>query len=239
MTLLDPSTLLTPDQIAPVRVGDFQDFKCPNGAIVIADPPYGLGKVYNGQKEQTPFRFWADRLVEWSQDSAAWLLIFGPYPTMQEWLHQVRKPSQILMWHRTFVQPTKGLHGWLPSLTPILVYNFGRGEWYGPTRANTKEWSDTINSHSSMGDIRRQIALGLHKRFKAQKHPAMTGTQIAKKLLIGVAAEDDLVVDPMAGCGSLLVGAQAINCQVAGTEIVPEWAGLANEWLTMELERRK
>ena len=67
-------------------------------------------------------------------------------------------------------------------------------------------------------------------------HPAVTGTQFPKKIIEPLTRIGDLVVDPMAGIGSILVAAQRLERQVQGIEINPAWADIANKWLTTERE---
>jgi DNA modification methylase len=63
----------------------------------------------------------------------------------------------------------------------------------------------------------------------APKHPGVTGTQITKKILPGVTVEGDLVVDPMAGLGSILAGARMLGRRTYGIEIVPAYAATARD----------
>jgi DNA modification methylase len=65
-------------------------------------------------------------------------------------------------------------------------------------------------------------------------HPAVTGTFITRKLVRQITRPGDLVVDPMAGCGSILVGAVREGRRVWGSEIIPEYAAVGNSWLTDE-----
>lgn len=202
-----------------VESGDFRDFACPeDAALVLCDPPYALGKQYNGVTETRSYSEWVADIKEWN--TAPRLMIFGPMPTLYDWLPLVPKPDRMLWWHRTFVQPCKGLSWWLPSMTPIIVYEDERASWYGPT-TNSRDYHDVIDSHSAMADLPRL------KKLDAPKHPGVTGTQIVKKILPAVTQVGDLVVDPMAGLGTILLGALMLNRRAYGVEIVPEYAKVA------------
>jgi hypothetical protein len=206
-----------------VYEGDFRDFTCPdNAALILCDPPYGIKKQYDGEVETRPYHEWVCDLYEWNTSPR--MMLFGPTSTLYDWLPLVPKPSRMLWWHRTFVQPAKGLRWWLPSLTPILVYEDERAVWYGPT-SNDRSFHDVIDSHSAMADLPRL------KRLNAPKHPGVTGTQITKKILPCVTEEGDLVVDPMAGLGSILVGARMLNRAAWGVEIAAAYASVAQAWL--------
>lgn len=212
-----------------VTVADFREQACPTVDVVLVDPPFGIGKIYLGEKETVPYEEWVTTLYDWSRDSCGWLLILGPFITMATWLPKVPQPTTLLAWHRTFVLPMNVKY-WTKSITPVLVYNFG-GAWYGPTKTDRK-FHDCIDAHSSMGDIQRQKKLGLHSQTKG--HPAITGTDFPQKVLSPIVVPGSRVFDPMAGIGSVLVAAQRLECIVGGYEIVPEWAELANEWLYLE-----
>ncbi len=221
-----------------ILTADFRDTKCPkNAALVLVDPPYGIGKIYADAKESQPFAEWVNALVQWSE--APWTLIFGPHPTMAEWLRRIRPPSRIIYWHRTFVLPRHGLKGWTESLTPILVYRRDDALWYGKT-GNQRDQHDSIDAHSSMGDVGRIHSLRRKDLIgEWPKHPAMTGTQIASKIIPLVTPEDGLVVDPMCGFGSILVAAQRLGRQGWGCEIEEDYAKAAREWLCGELKLAK
>jgi predicted RNA methylase len=204
-------------------VGDFRDFVCPSdAALVLTDPPYGLGKTYDDVKETRAFHEWVCDIYEWN--TAPRMMLFAPTPTIHEWMPAIPKPSRMLWWHRTFVQPSKGLSWWVASLTPILVYESENAPWHGPTK-NDRTWHDVIDSHSSMADLPRL------KRLEAPKHPGVTGTQIVKKILPGVTVEGDLVVDAMAGLGSVLAASLMLDRRAYGIEIAPEYAATANRWI--------
>ncbi len=81
----------------------------------------------------------------------------------------------------------------------------------------------------------RLKALGL----KMPKHPAVTGTSFPKKVIPLLTKEGDLVVDPMAGLGSILVAALRQGRDVWGCEINEDYADAGNAWLTEERRRLK
>ena len=83
-----------------------------------------------------------------------------------------------------------------------------------------------------MGDVQRLKKL----KIKWEKHPAVTGTHLPAKIIPMCTQENDLVVDPMCGVGSILVSAQRLKRNTWGCEIIPEYAEKANEWLYKEKE---
>ena len=126
-----------------VECVDFRSVVCPGGAaLVFADPPYNLKKVYLEGDDSVPYHHWVYDILQWSRGS--WILLLGPSPTLQEWLPLVPKPDYMLWWHRTFLLPGRNLSFFAPSLTPILVYRNEGAQWYGPTRPD-REFHDVID----------------------------------------------------------------------------------------------
>ena len=211
-----------------INLGDFREQSCPYGTLMLVDPPYGISKKYATIDDEKPFYEWVKELLEWS--NAKRNLIFAPHHTIYDWLPKIPRPDRILMWHRTFVIPNQRGMEWTYSLTPILQYKDDDAPWYGPKR-NDREWHDCIDSHSSMGDIRRLIKLFGDNRIK---HPAMTGTAIARKLLQGTTKEDDLVIDPMCGLGSIPVACIRENRRIWACEISEKYWEFALDWVNIE-----
>lgn len=72
-----------------VATGDFRHSECPPCSLVFVDPPYGLGKSYDGVVETTPYEEWVDLIHQWANRRCGWLVVLGPYPTMRLWLPKV------------------------------------------------------------------------------------------------------------------------------------------------------
>ena len=210
--------------------GDFREHSCPSdAALVLVDPPYGIGKAYAGQTDKRPFEAWVNEILEWS--NAPRTMIFGPHKTLRDWLPQVPAPYRIIWWHRTFTLPRRGLRSWTDAMTPILLYQNESAPWYGPTRAD-RTAHDCIDAHCSLADIPSLRKARGDKVYP--KHPAITGTQITKKILPFVMAPDDLVVDPMCGVGPILAAAVRLRGRAWGCELNSEWAELAGRWCAYE-----
>ena len=214
-----------------ITLGDYLDFECPVDAnVVMVDPPYGIGKKYDDKKETKSYATHVNDLVKWS--TAPWTIIFGPWPTLHDWMPHVPKPDRILVWHRTWTQP-RGTTHWTHSITPILIYVNDYARWNGPSRSD-RLWHDCIDAHSSMGDTSRQRSFNLKCPIR---HPGVTGTSISIKILKCIVSPGDHVVDPMCGLGSILVSAKRLGCKISGYEIVSEYKKYATKWLDAETDR--
>ena len=218
------------NEFDPIFNDDFRNLECPEADLMLVDPPYNISKKYGKETEETSFEVWVRELLKWSNAKRN-LIIGGSFPQIYEWLPKIPKPDRILMWHRTFVLPNQRKMEWTYSLTPILQYKDDDAPWYGPTR-NDREWHDCIDVHTGMGDITR-----LKKLFPEgyPKHPAVTGTSIARKLLGGTTKPNDKVVDPMCGLGSILVACIREKRHFWGCEINKEYYSFAREWVDKEV----
>ena len=211
-----------------IELGDFRDYKCPDNTIAcIVDPPFNIGKNYNGFKFNYPYEEWVKDILNWSR--APWTLIFGPWTTIYEWLPRVPKPDRILVWHKTFIQH-QTVDSWSYSLNPILIYKKDGAVWCGPDKAD-REWHDCIDAHSAMGDIQTMERYFPRDR---PKHPGMTGTAISTKLIEAVSKPRDLIVDPMCGMGTIPLSALRLGREAWGCEINPEYRNFALEWIYKE-----
>lgn len=200
--------------------GDFRTLDVPDAALVIVDPPYGLGKAYDEIRETEAFEAWVEAIRVHA--SAPWTLIFGPpIPTID---YERLKPDRVIVWTKTFAQIRKNLQWWQYGVTPILVYREPDAPWYGGSKL-PESW-DYIAAPSAMADVAKVRAL-----LGDAKHPGVTGRAIAKRLIPQVTQPGDLVVDPMAGTGSLLVAAKELGREVWGAEVAPTYADAARRWL--------
>lgn len=191
----------------------------PRADLVLVDPPYGLAKVYGGEREAVPFEDHVESIRE--RCSAPWILIFGPpIPTID---YARLKPDRVIVWTKTFAQIRKSLEWWQYGLTPILVYREPGAPWYGGSKL-PGAW-DYIAAPSAMVEVRK-----VRELLGDSKHPGVTGTPIARRLIAATTKPGDLVVDPMAGTGSILAAAVQNGRRAWGCEIVPEYADAAERW---------
>lgn len=203
---------------------DYKTVPCPaDAAVLFTDPPYALRKNYGGEREANkPFERYVADVLSWSAH-VPWTFILAPLPTMAKWLPRIPPPTRILWWCKTFAQIRK-CSTWQHAVTPILVYATDEATFYFPG-GTVPDW---IACASSMADIR------VTKKVFRGVHPGVTGTPIVIEVLRGVARPGDLIVDPFAGIGSVLIAARRLGCRAWGCEIVPEYAEAAAAWGEIE-----
>jgi DNA modification methylase len=206
--------------VGVIETGDFREMAVPAADLVIVDPPYGLRKEYDGERETTSYEEWVEAII--AATSAPWTLIFGPpIPTID---YARLAPTRVIVWTKTFAQIRKSLKGWQYGVTPILVYRRDDAPWYGGSTL-PGAW-DYIAAPSAMTDVAT-----VRRLLGEATHPGVTGRAIAKKLIPQLTGPGDLVVDPMAGTGSLLVAARELGRRVWGAELSPVYADVARRWL--------
>lgn len=201
--------------------GDFRTVPVPQADLVLADPPYGLGKAYDGADDTTPYADWVEAIR--GRCMAPWVLVFAPpIPTVD---FARLKPDRVIVWCKSFAQIRKSLSWWRCSgVTPILVFRQPGAPWYGGS-ALPGAW-DYLVEPSAMSDVHT-----IRGFLGDTTHPGVTGRAIARRIIRATTAPGDLVVDPMAGTGSILVAAAEEGRRVWGCEISPAYAQAGNAWL--------
>lgn len=202
----------------------------PPSDLVLCDPPYGLGKVYDGEKEDTPYASWVNLLEQ--RADAPWRLYFAPPLTSWNMNDLREQPHRIIYWCKTFVQ-LRRLNGWQYAVTPILVYKTQDAPWYGDPKKGHEHF-DWITSPSPLADLRAT------RRYYSGGHPGVTGTAIARRIIRATTREGDLVVDPMCGLGSIPVAAISEGRRAHGIEVSNEYSRVARLWcMDTEATRRR
>jgi hypothetical protein len=228
-------------EIPDIKTGDFTEYKkFPEAELLLVDPPYNLGKVYDGTKETQPYHKWVIDILDRSEH-IPWRIFFAP--PMGSWYGDLEKewgsPDRIIYWCKTFVQLRK-LKWWQYAVTPILVYRSPEAAWYGPDRGEKREAGglshfDWIIAPSAMVDLK------VTHKFYSGGHPGVTGTKIAREIIRMTTKPGDLVIDPMCGLGSIPVAAVMEQRRTWGVEISPTYSSVAKQWIShvQNMERLK
>lgn len=204
-----------------IVTGDFREQKeFPEAALLLCDPPYDLGKEYDGEVETTPYATWVNELE--ARQRSPWRLYFAP--PIHKWSMDdlMFPPDRIIYWCKTFVQ-LRRINGWQYAVTPILVYKDADAPWYGDPKKGHEHF-DWLTAPSPLTDLRAS------RRYFAGGHPGVTGTAISRRLIRPTTRVGDLVVDPMCGIGSIPVAAITENRSAYGIELSARYSEVARRW---------
>lgn len=224
--------------------------------LIIADPPYGIGKVFDGKKEWT-----LQESSEWYEWTKKWLnecyrvlnnngsiFVYGIHHNigyLQTYLYELGlNYGRMFIWHYE--------NGWsryttAPAATyePILWFHKGSKYIYNTIREPYKSTERLKHKIIKNGKVWTPNPLGKHggdvwniptlagKRFAEEKvnHPTQKPLTLCNKIVKHFSNPDDLILVPFAGSGSECVSAKSLGRNYIGFEVSKEYVLLTRERL--------
>ncbi len=213
--------------------------------LVVADPPYNLGKDYGNNHDIKGF----DEYLSFSRD---WL----------RQAHRVLKPSGTLyvfmgfrfisylyglldrelgmffnswiVWHYT--QGMGKTKGFSPRHDDILMFTNSRRFKFNldNVRVPQKYYRDRNNMRgANPGDV--WIFSHVHYcNENRQKHPTQKPEGLIERMVLASTGEEDLVLDPFSGSGTTLRVCQQLNRNAIGIEINPAYVQMTKDRLAAD-----
>ena len=201
--------------------------RIPDNSIdfILTDPPYNIGLHSTGDIPlpgrtaiNNNVAYW-DHVIftpsDWADDfirvlkPAGNLFIFTSYNQIGQWhscLDHRFDTSQFMIWHKTNPAPKVYRAGFLNSCEMIFCcWNKGH-TW---NFISQKEMHNFVESPICMRP----------ERLSNPKHPAQKPTSILKKMIQIATNENDVILDPFMGGGSVGVAALSLNRKFIGIEI--------------------
>jgi site-specific DNA-methyltransferase (adenine-specific)/adenine-specific DNA-methyltransferase len=244
---VDADRIVTGDCIAGM-----QNLPPACSALIIADPPYNLGKDFGVWKEDE----WKDRWLEWSKEwiaAAVRLLtpggsifVYGIHRNIcwiQCYLYELGLAyRRQIIWHYE-----NGFAGYSKTLAahyePLLWFSRGDSYTYHPIREpykstarlkhkitkNGKEWKPNPEGRMA-GDVWEFPTLA-GRRFRSEKvdHPTQKPLSISLRIVKHFSSPGDLVVVPFAGSGSECLAAAMAGRKFVGFELNEKYVSIAEK----------
>ena len=230
-----------------VIAGDaiFEMAKLPDESIdlVIADPPYNLGKNYGNDSDCQNFTRYIEFSANWLKQAHRVLKPSGTlYAFMGvrfiSYLYQILENTlqmefnSWISWHYTQgLGKTKGFssrHDDILMFTKTRTYTFN----LDAVRVPQKYYRDRNNMRgANPGDV-WQFSHVHYCNENRQPHPTQKPEGLIERMVLASSNEDDLVLDLFAGSGTTLRVCQQINRRCIGIEINPDYASLITERLS-------
>lgn len=167
---------------------------------------------------------WADELIRVLKPTGN-LFIFTSYNQIGRWhecLDHRFDTTNFMVWHKTNPAPKIFKAGFLNSCEIIFTcWNKGH-TWNFSTQ---REMHNFIESKICMRP----------ERLSDPKHPAQKPVEVLKKLLKIASDENDIVLDPFMGVGSVGVAALQMDRRYIGIEINPVYFDAARRRINDEL----
>jgi site-specific DNA-methyltransferase (adenine-specific) len=210
--------------------------------LIIADPPYNLGKNYGNNNDQKTHDEYIDFSKRWINEAHRILKNTGSiyifmgvkfisyiYIILEQEYNFIF--NSWITWHYT--QGLGKTKGFSPRHDDILLfsksnnYNF----YLDDVRIPQKFYRSVNNMRgANPGDV-WQFSHVHYCSKNRQEHPTQKPEGLIERMVLASSKEGDLIIDPFAGSGTTLRVCQQLNRNCIGIELNPEYIKLINNRL--------
>lgn len=211
-------------------------------ALIVADPPYGIGykSGFNirkppmrqqnrnvGERRETPRTFEGDKVIDTAWISSAFdslkdggcMYLFTRWDVLHHWYEAATeagfKVAQCITWDKC---------------------HWGAGDlkYYGPQTENILfciKGKHQLRWEKRSGNVFRFAMSTMMTRDGGGRHPTQKPVDLFTKIITYSSDVNDLVVDPFTGSGAACVAAQRLHRRFVGCDISPTFASAAQAWI--------
>jgi site-specific DNA-methyltransferase (adenine-specific) len=210
--------------------------------IVIADPPYNLGKDYGNNNDQKTFDEYIRFSQEWIREAHRVLKNSGTiyifmgvrfisylYPILEKEYGFIF--NSWITWHYT--QGLGKTKGFSPRHDDILMFTKTKNYKFflDDVRIPQKYYRSINNMRgANPGDV-WAFSHVHYCNANRQPHPTQKPEALIERMVLASSEKNDLVLDPFSGSGTTLRVCQQLNRRCIGIELNPEYVALAKERL--------
>ncbi len=206
--------------------------------LIIADPPYNLGKNYGNNHDIKGFREYLQFSKTWLQESCR---ILAPRGTIYvfmgfrfiSYLYDILDQrlgmyfNSWITWHYT--QGMGRTRGFSPRHDDILM--FAKTDDFkfnlDAVRVPQKYYRDRNNmAGANPGDV-WTFSHVHYSNPEREDHPTQKPEALVARMVLASSGEGDLILDPFFGSGTTLRVCQVLNRRCIGIELNPEYVELA------------
>lgn len=202
--------------------------------MIIADPPYNLGKDYGNNHDLKGFDEYLDFTNKWLSEAKRVLKDDGTIYVFMgvrfiSYLYNILEKEQDLYfnswicWHYT--QGLGKTKGFSPRHDDILM--FTKSKKFNFYLDNIRIPQKYYRSKNNMrGANSGDVWLFSHVHYcneNRQKHPTQKPEGLIERMVLASTSEGDYVVDPFSGSGTTLRVCQQLNRRCLGIELNPEY----------------
>jgi len=233
--------------------------KIPDNSIDItfADPPFNLGKKYNGYKDNKDFNEYLNWCERWIRE-----MVRITKPTGSIFVHNIPK---WLTYYATFLNEIAYFKHWIAwdapsgpmgkSLQPehygILYYakDLKKNKFYeiryphkrcrkcdyllkdyGGKKAGLHPFGPLIS------DVWTDIHRIKHNKYR-DEHPCQLPIHLLERIILMSTDENDIVLDPFIGTGTTAIAAKRLNRRFIGIDIDEKYVNITNNKLQKDLAK--
>ncbi|MFL5809324.1 MAG: DNA-methyltransferase [Flavisolibacter sp.] len=219
----------------------------PSGTIdlVIADPPYNLGKDYGNDSDIKDFDAYMDFTRSWTSEckrilkNSGTMYVFMGFRFIS-YLYQVLEKEQQLIfnnwicWHYT--QGIGKKKGFSPRHDDILMFTKTNDFYFDldAIRIPQKYYRSVNNMRgANPGDV-WEFSHVQYCNENRQYQPTKKPEGLIERLVLASSSENDTVLDPFSGSGTTLRVCQQLKRNAIGIELNENYIRQANERLSKE-----
>lgn len=215
--------------------------------LIIADPPYNLGKNYGNNHDVKGFREYLEFSEAWLKESQR---ILTPHGTIYvfmgfrfiSYLYDILDQklgmyfNSWITWHYTQgIGKTKGFsprHDDILMFTKTEQFKFNLDD----VRVPQKYYRERNNMNgANPGDV-WAFSHVHYSNPEREEHPTQKPEALIARMVLASSDEGDLVLDPFFGSGTTLRVCQALNRRSVGIELNPEFVAKTRKRLAKPFE---
>lgn len=229
-----------------LRCGDalnlFKEIENSSIDLIIADPPYNLGKNYGNNHDLKVFSEYLEFTRAWLSESKRVLKPEGTIYVFMgvrfiSYLYDVldRELTMFfnswIVWHYT--QGLGKTRGFSPRHDDILMFTKSNEFTFNldSVRVPQKYYRERNNMRgANPGDVWRFSHVH-YCNSNRQNHPTQKPEGLIERMALASSNENEVVLDPFFGSGTTLRVCQQLNRRAIGFELNPEYVAMANSRL--------
>jgi len=215
--------------------------------LIVADPPYNLGKNYGNNQDSKGFEEYLSFSKKWSKEAhrilkpTGTLYIFMGFRFISYLYHILDRElgmffNSWIVWHYTQGMGRK--KGFSPRHDDILMFTKSKRYKFNldNIRVPQKYYRDRNNMRgANPGDV--WIFSHVHYcNENRQKHPTQKPEALIERMVLASTNADDLVVDPFCGSGTTLRVCQQLKRDAIGIEINPDYVSMIKNRLASSFQ---
>ena len=230
------------DIITADSLVELANLKAGSVDLVVADPPYNLGKDYGNNHDVQGFdeylafsRDWL-RLAHRALKPTGTIYVFMGFRFISYLYDMLDRDLQMffnswIVWHYT--QGTGKTKGFSPRHDDILMFTKSTDFKFNldNVRVPQKYFRDRNNMRgANPGDV-WEFSHVHYCNGNRQDHPTQKPEGLIERMVLASSEEGDLVVDPFSGTGTTLRVCQQLNRRAIGIELNPEYVAMTRKRL--------
>lgn len=232
-----------------IKLGDaidlFKTIKSDSVDLIVADPPYNLGKDYGNNHDLIGFDEYISFSKSWLSEAKRVLKPTGTIYVFMgvrfvSYLYDILDRELSLFfnswitWHYT--QGMGKTLGFSPRHDDILMFNASQKFVFNldSVRVPQKFYRERNNMRgANPGDV-WEFSHIHYCNANRQKHPTQKPEGLIERMVLASSNEHGLILDPFSGSGTTLRVCQQLNRNAIGFEINPEYVEMTKQRLESE-----